>query len=121
MTSGQFVIVRHGRTAYNAQGRLQGRTDNPLDDVGQEQALRVARHLRATVDGDSLVVCSPLMRARQTAQTIANDLDLEVSLDERSMCQVTSGPNGEAIPRSPPNRGSLWFRYMSGSRPHVMT
>ncbi len=83
MTSGQFVIVRHGRTAYNAQGRLQGRTDNPLDDVGQEQALRVARHLRATVDGDSLVVCSPLMRARQTAQTIANELDLEVSLDER--------------------------------------
>lgn len=83
MTSGQFVIVRHGRTAYNAQGRLQGRTDNPLDEVGEEQATRVARHLKSTVGADAFVVCSPLIRARQTAQAIANELELEVSVDER--------------------------------------
>ncbi len=83
MTSGQLIIVRHGRTAYNAQGRLQGRTDNPLDDVGEEQATRVARHLKASVGADSLVMCSPLVRARQTAQAIADELELEVSIDER--------------------------------------
>ena len=83
MTSGQLIIVRHGRTAYNAQGRLQGRTDNPLDDVGEEQATRVARHLKASVAADSLVMCSPLVRARQTAQAIADELELEVSIDER--------------------------------------
>ena len=83
MTSGQLIIVRHGRTAYNAQGRLQGRTDNPLDDVGEEQATRVARHLKASVGADSLVLCSPLVRARQTAQAIADELELEVSIDER--------------------------------------
>ncbi len=83
MTSGQLIIVRHGRTAYNVQGRLQGRTDNPLDDVGEEQATRVARHLKASVGADSLVVCSPLVRARQTAQAIADELELEVSIDER--------------------------------------
>jgi broad specificity phosphatase PhoE len=83
VTSGQLIIVRHGRTAYNVQGRLQGRTDNPLDDVGEEQATRVARHLKASVGADSLVVCSPLVRARQTAQAIADELELEVSIDER--------------------------------------
>jgi len=83
VTSGQLIIVRHGRTAYNAQGRLQGRTDNPLDDVGEEQATRVARHLKASVGADSLVMCSPLVRARQTAQAIADELELEVSIDER--------------------------------------
>jgi probable phosphoglycerate mutase len=83
MTSGQLVIVRHGRTAYNAQGRLQGRTDNPLDEVGLEQASRVARHLSSTVGDDALVVCSPLVRARQTAAAIAQELHLEISVDER--------------------------------------
>lgn len=83
MTSGNLIIVRHGRTAYNASGRLQGRTDNPLDEVGQEQALRVARHLQSAVDPHSLVICSPLVRARQTAQAIADQAGLEITIDDR--------------------------------------
>lgn len=83
VTSGQLVILRHGRTAYNATGRLQGRTDNPLDEVGEEQARRVARHLLPTLDRDALIVSSPLVRARQTARAIAQDLDLDVVIDDR--------------------------------------
>lgn len=83
MTSGQLIIVRHGRTAYNATGRLQGRTDNPLDDVGLEQARRVARHLEKVLDEMAIVICSPLQRARQTAAAIASSSDLEVSVDDR--------------------------------------
>ncbi len=58
-----LVLVRHGRTRLNAEGRLQGRIDEPLDDVGQQQAAAIAR-LIGTVD---LVVSSPLRRARDTA------------------------------------------------------
>lgn len=83
MTSGQLIIVRHGRTAYNATGRLQGRTDNPLDEVGYEQVRRVARHLAPSVGSDALVICSPLVRARQTADEIAHETGLEVAVDER--------------------------------------
>ncbi len=83
MTSGNLIIVRHGRTAYNATGRLQGRTDNPLDDVGLEQAERVARHLAPALDDKALVICSPLVRARATASAIAHGVGLDIEVDER--------------------------------------
>lgn len=83
VNTGQLLIVRHGRTAYNATGRLQGRTDNPLDEVGLEQAQRVARHVAPTLEGDALIVSSPLLRARETAGAIAHVAGLEVVIDER--------------------------------------
>ena len=61
-----LILVRHGRTAANAEGRLQGRLDLPLDDVGLAQAAAVGR-LVGRVDE---VVCSPLTRAVQTAAAI---------------------------------------------------
>lgn len=60
-----LILVRHGRTALNAAGRLQGRLDVPLDDVGREQALAVANHV-GPVD---VLISSPLTRAVQTAET----------------------------------------------------
>jgi probable phosphoglycerate mutase len=70
-----LVLVRHGRTAANAQGLLQGRLDYPLDDVGHVQAIEVAKALGRP----DRVVSSPLRRARQTAEAIG----LEVEVDER--------------------------------------
>jgi broad specificity phosphatase PhoE len=58
-----LVLVRHGRTPVNAQGRLLGRTDAPLDEVGRLQALATAK-LIGPVDR---VVSSPLERAQATA------------------------------------------------------
>jgi broad specificity phosphatase PhoE len=81
--AGHLVIVRHGRTAFNATGRLQGRTDNPLDDVGEEQARRVARHLLPALDRDAIIISSPLVRAQQTAGAIAEELGLEIAVDDR--------------------------------------
>lgn len=80
---GQLVIVRHGRTAFNATGRLQGRTDNPLDEVGEEQARRVARFLAPVLASEPLVVCSPLLRARQTARILVEETDLDIEFDDR--------------------------------------
>ena len=58
-----LILVRHGRTALNASGCLQGRIDEPLDDVGLAQAKAVASHV-GPVDE---LISSPLVRARQTA------------------------------------------------------
>lgn len=58
-----LILVRHGRTRLNAQGRLQGRIDEPLDEVGERQAAAIGRAV-GTVD---LVITSPLARARGTA------------------------------------------------------
>ena len=65
------ILVRHGRTAFNAAGRIQGRIDNPLDELGLEQARRVGRRLVRDVRGEAVIVHSPLMRAQQTAEIIA--------------------------------------------------
>lgn len=70
-----LILVRHGRTAANAQGRLQGRLDLPLDEVGQRQAASIAERL-GTPD---VLIASPLLRARQTAAHFGTD----VTIDER--------------------------------------
>jgi probable phosphoglycerate mutase len=81
--SGSIIIVRHGRTEFNATGRLQGRTDNPLDEVGLAQAEAVATYLAPELLSDTLIVCSPLLRARQTATVIAEGVGTSLEIDER--------------------------------------
>lgn len=59
-----LILVRHGETAANAAGELQGRRDIPLNDLGRSQAARLVAVLPAE---PALVVCSPLVRAQETA------------------------------------------------------
>jgi len=83
MTISSLIIVRHGRTAYNAQGLLQGRVDNPLDAVGEEQAKAVGKYLAPVLESGAIVISSPLLRARSTAGVLADRAGLEVVIDER--------------------------------------
>ena len=75
-----ITLVRHGRTAYNAQHRLQGQIDIPLDEVGMWQVRQTASALRELyVDrrpeaARQLVVCSDLKRAAATAHAFADPL-----------------------------------------------
>jgi broad specificity phosphatase PhoE len=73
-----IILVRHGQTDLNATGRLQGRVDAPLTDVGRGQAAAIAA---AVLGGrrPARVISSPLRRARATAEL----LGLEVEVDER--------------------------------------
>lgn len=73
--SGMLLLVRHGRTLANAQGRLVGRSDVALDEAGRLQAEATAA-LLGQVDR---VVSSPLERARQTAAAFG----MPVEIDER--------------------------------------
>ncbi|WP_307859321.1 histidine phosphatase family protein [Arthrobacter sunyaminii] len=71
----RLVLVRHGETDWNQERRLQGRTDNPLNGVGRAQARKAGRLLAA--DPWHVVVSSPLLRAVQTAQLIADAVGLQ--------------------------------------------
>lgn len=75
MSSERWVLVRHGETAWNEAGRLQGRSDVRLNALGRQQAERAGAQLAKEGRWD-LVVCSPLARARQTAQIIADYLGI---------------------------------------------
>lgn len=81
MSNTRLILVRHGETDYNAQGRFQGSSDIPLNDRGLEQASTVAPWVARL--GPSRIVSSPLGRARQTATTIDDRLGVGVGTDER--------------------------------------
>jgi probable phosphoglycerate mutase len=82
VTAGTIVLLRHGRTAWNTQGRFQGHTDVPLDDIGHRQAQRVAPVL-ARLYTFASIVSSDLVRAADTARACADVLGLAVRTDER--------------------------------------
>jgi broad specificity phosphatase PhoE len=68
-----LLLIRHGETRWNFEGRLQGRFDSPLTDRGVAQAEAFGRTLRSLPDFASAeVVASPLGRARRTAEIICS-------------------------------------------------
>lgn len=79
--SRRLILLRHGRTAWNEEGRAQGHADIELDATGHLQAQEAARHL-AGADVHALVA-SDLTRARQTADYVAGAVGLPVAHDPR--------------------------------------
>ncbi len=74
-----LLLVRHGETDWNAEGRLQGHTDRPLNDYGRRQARELAERLAG--DGVTAIYSSDLSRARETAQIVGERLGLPVEVD----------------------------------------
>jgi probable phosphoglycerate mutase len=74
-----LLLVRHGETDWNADGRLQGHTDRPLSDYGRRQAHRLADELEG--EQFDAIYASDLARARETAEIVAERLHLAVILD----------------------------------------
>ena len=70
-----LYLIRHGETDWNAEGRLQGRTDVPLNARGIEQMRRVAKEMKRMGIKADLLVTSPLMRAKKSADVVSNVLD----------------------------------------------
>jgi len=64
-----LLLVRHGETAWNREGRFQGHADIPLSDVGRSQARALrAAHTHLFDDAHTAVLTSDLRRAHQTAE-----------------------------------------------------
>jgi ribonuclease H / adenosylcobalamin/alpha-ribazole phosphatase len=75
------LLLRHGQTALSAERRFAGRGDIPLTELGLEQAGAAAARL-AGRGGIDLVLSSPLQRARQTAQAVADAAGLPLAVDD---------------------------------------
>ena len=71
-----LLLVRHGETDWNAEGRLQGHTDRPLNERGRRQAAKLAEELAE--QEIAALYSSDLARARQTAEIVAGRLGLPV-------------------------------------------
>jgi len=75
--------MRHGKTDWNEVGRLQGRTDIPLNEEGR----RMAQEVRNECEQIGFDICysSPLVRARETAETALRGLNVPIVFDDRLM------------------------------------
>lgn len=76
-----LLLARHGETADNAARRFQGRRNPPLNPRGREQAAGLARLLRD--EPIAALWASPLLRAVETAEIVAEAIALPVQLDDR--------------------------------------
>lgn len=77
----RIYVARHGETDWNAENRICGRTDLPLNGNGLEQAEALAEN--ALGRGIEVIVSSPMLRARQTAAAVGEALGLPVEIDGR--------------------------------------
>lgn len=107
---GRLLLVRHGQTDHNVQGRLQGQVDIPLNGTGREQAAAVARALAH--HRFDLIISSPLSRARDTARAIADaagagEVETEAAFIEQSFGQW-EGLASEEIGEGWPDLHAQW-------------
>ena len=75
----RILLVRHGQSVWNADGRWQGQADPPLSELGEQQAVAAARGI-GLVDA---IYTSDLTRARHTAELVAAQLGFDVAVDVR--------------------------------------
>jgi probable phosphoglycerate mutase len=92
MPAPTIYYIRHGETEWNAQGRLQGVQDIPLNDLGRRQAVDAGRILARLFERDGQneasigFVASPLGRARQSMELVRGTLQLPLAayaIDDR--------------------------------------
>jgi probable phosphoglycerate mutase len=105
----KLLVVRHGRTAQNAAGRLLGRADPPLDDLGERQAAALA----AAIGPVDRVVSSPLLRTRQTAAAFG----AAVEVDERLVELDYGDWDGRRVGDIAAEEWATWRRDLSFTPP----
>ena len=109
-TMTDMILIRHGETDWNVQGRFQGQIDVPLNERGQSQAARMAERLaREPVD---VFYCSDLLRTRQTAAPAARLLRLQALPDAALREQHFGVLEGLDVPTIKAHHPDLWARWL---------
>jgi broad specificity phosphatase PhoE/RimJ/RimL family protein N-acetyltransferase len=82
-TQTRFTLIRHGETAWNANGRWQGHAPVPLNEEGRRQAAALGRYLAGRDPQIQVVVASDLSRALETAQIVGAAINVTAAADSR--------------------------------------
>ena len=110
----RLYVARHGQTAWNAENKICGTTDLPLNELGQAQAKELAEKCGAS-DID-LIIASTLLRARQTAAAVAERWNVPVITDARLVEQnygIYEGMDRQT-PGFLANKRHFAYRYPGG-------
>jgi broad specificity phosphatase PhoE len=87
----EIMLLRHGESEGNAQGRMQGRQDYPLSELGREQAARAGRFIASSGLSFAAVYCSPLKRALETAAVVASCGVLPEPVPDDDLPEIAAG------------------------------
>ncbi len=105
-----FTFIRHGETDWNRQQRFQGQIDVPLNATGHAQAARLAERL-AEHPAD-LLVCSDLLRARETAAPVAAAWGAQPHFDAALREQSFGIVDGLDVPTIKSRHADLWALWL---------
>ena len=107
-----LILIRHGETDWNVQGRFQGQIDVPLNALGLRQAARTAeRMMQERIDA---FYCSDLLRTRQTAEPTALKLQLPAAPDASLREQhfgILEGLSFDEVKARHPRQLADWLRH----------
>jgi alpha-ribazole phosphatase/probable phosphoglycerate mutase len=107
----KIILLRHGQTEWNALQKYQGHIDIGLNDIGREQAEKLALYLRENENIEA-IYCSDLSRSRETAEIIGRELQLPVQADER-LREIGfgnwEGMTYEEVSQTYPEEYAKWF------------
>ncbi len=106
----RIILIRHGETDWNLEGRYQGQTDIDINDTGRRQAERLFVRLRAAETVDR-IYSSDRIRAVNSAKIIFRGRDLEIETDLREISfGVFEGLNHKEILERYPDIHSGWMK-----------
>ena len=118
MSSTHICFIRHGETTWNAERRMQGHIDIPLNTAGMGQAKRLATALTQTKHSFDAIYSSDLERALHTANVVANALSLAVhttpQLRERNVGQL----QGLLLSEAPVLLPEIWQSHIARELDH---
>ena len=118
MSNTRICFVRHGETNWNAERRMQGHIDIPLNAKGISQAERLANALIGVKHSFDVIYSSDLERALHTANAVASALSLDVQITPRLRERNVGKLQGLLLAEAPVLLPEIWQRHIARELDH---
>ena len=118
MSNTRICFVRHGETNWNAERRMQGHIDIPLNANGISQAERLANALIRVKHSFDVIYSSDLERALHTANAVARALSLDVQITPRLRERNVGKLQGLLLAEAPVLLPEIWQRHIARELDH---
>ena len=118
MSTTKLCLIRHGETSWNAERRLQGHTDIPLNATGMLQARQMAQALKDIKLTFDVLYTSDLKRAADTANAVVELFGVDAQVDSELRERHFGALQGLSIGEAPLKRPDIWQAHTARDLEH---